>query len=380
MDEGVLEQTSHEAPKDKEDLFSGIEDKTVGGVEGDEGSHPLDKGFVEQTAYEPPESSDDMLAAAQEAADSLEEDINGGEGLKDQGADLDISDGPADVEFQMTDESFADGMSAGLPDVSGDGLDETIKEARPVAKKVTTGAKEVAGIPKGKGKKIDEMDFDMGGIDAGSGVSMMEEHFPPVKSGSSKAIKIIVFGFLGILLVAAGTWFGVDYFGGDKRSGISIKPVPAPQVQKKQEPVMDVVKPDAVTKPDQKSEQPVEAPVEKSVVEKMVEKKVEPAKDTVVTAKKEVKKPVKPVKKKPTNVVKAKYSVQIGFFGEINNAKNLYNKMKKKGYSVAIKKDRHKNKTVYRVLIGKYSSRDAAYRMMRKIKKIENMDAALHKL
>jgi len=35
---------------------------------------------------------------------------------------------------------------------------------------------------------------------------------------------------------------------------------------------------------------------------------------------------------------------------------------------------------VYRVLIGTYSSRDTATRMVRKIKKVEKMDAALHEL
>ncbi|MEE9523331.1 MAG: SPOR domain-containing protein, partial [Thermodesulfovibrionales bacterium] len=379
MDEGVLEQTAHEAPKDQEGIFAGVEDEPVGGLEGDDDSHPLDKEFVEQTSYEPPESSGDMFAAAQETADILEEKAGGEEGLGGRGDDLDIGGGPAEKELQITDESFVDEMPADLPGVSGENLDETIKEPRPSAKEVPTGTKKEAGLPKAKGKKIDEMNFDIGGIDTGKGVGMFDEFAPAVKSGRSRTIKIIAFGLLGIMIVAAATWFGLDYFGGDKRSGLSIKAVPTPKVQKKKEQVRDIVKPDTTIKDDQKSVQPVQTPAGKPV-EKKVEKKVEPVQDTVVTARKEVKKPAEPVKKKPAPVVKAKYSVQVGFFKESANARNLYNKMKRKGYSVTVKKDIHKGSTIYRVLVGKYSSRDAAYRMLRKIKKIENMDAALHVL
>jgi DNA-binding response OmpR family regulator/cell division septation protein DedD len=380
VDDVMIEQTAHEVPKGKEDLFSGIEEEQASDAQGDEETHPLDKGFVEQTAYESPESSGDMFEAAKDAVDSFEEEIGGEKVLEEQAEGFDIGSGPADDEIHMTDDSFSDNMPAESPDVSGDALDETLKEVKPVGKKAPVGAQQPDTVPKAKSKKIDDMDFDMGGLDAGSGAERFEDFAPVIKSGRSKTIKIIAFGLLGILIVAAATWFGLDYFGGNNKSTMQIKTVPTPQVQKKKEPVKEVVQPEATAQAEQQNVAPVDKPVEKPIVEKQVATNVEPTKNTATTAKKEVQKPAKPVKKKPAPVVKAKYSVQIGFFKEPANARSLYNKMKKKGYSVTVKKDRYKGSTVYRVLIGRYSSRDAAYRMIRKIKKIENMDAALHVL
>lgn len=76
----------------------------------------------------------------------------------------------------------------------------------------------------------------------------------------------------------------------------------------------------------------------------------------------------------------AAFSVQIGFFENLKNAETLAGKMKQKGYKVFIKnEEKVSGKMSYRVLIGKFSSRNGALALSEDILHKEGIKPILYK-
>lgn len=77
---------------------------------------------------------------------------------------------------------------------------------------------------------------------------------------------------------------------------------------------------------------------------------------------------------------KATFSVQIGFFGNLKNAETLAEKMKQKGYKVFVKNEETAGgKMSYRVLVGKFSSRNEALEQSEIILNKEGVKTILYK-
>jgi len=77
---------------------------------------------------------------------------------------------------------------------------------------------------------------------------------------------------------------------------------------------------------------------------------------------------------------KETFSAQVGFFGNLKNAEVLAEKMKRKGYKAFIKKEEKAvGKISYRVLVGKFSSRNEAVKQSKVILQKEGIKPVLYK-
>ncbi len=77
---------------------------------------------------------------------------------------------------------------------------------------------------------------------------------------------------------------------------------------------------------------------------------------------------------------KETFSLQVGFFGNLKNAEVLSEKMKRQGYKAFIKKEeKASGKISYRVLVGKYSSRNEALEYSKIILQKEGIKPVLYK-
>lgn len=85
-------------------------------------------------------------------------------------------------------------------------------------------------------------------------------------------------------------------------------------------------------------------------------------------------------KPREASVLKPGYYVQVGVFGVRSNAEKLYDALKRKKYSVSIKRDSIRGSTMYRVLIGRYGTRASAVKAMKRITSEEKINATLHRV
>jgi CheY-like chemotaxis protein/cell division septation protein DedD len=82
--------------------------------------------------------------------------------------------------------------------------------------------------------------------------------------------------------------------------------------------------------------------------------------------------------KKSVQGQSGKYSVQVGYFSVAANAESLSATLRSKNYDVFIDTAKKGGGTRYRVLVGRYKTRDEAMQMLRKMKKAEKLDAAIY--
>ncbi|MCK5059229.1 MAG: SPOR domain-containing protein [Candidatus Aminicenantes bacterium] len=73
------------------------------------------------------------------------------------------------------------------------------------------------------------------------------------------------------------------------------------------------------------------------------------------------------------------YSVQVGAFSSFTNAKNYAAKFGRLGYPTEILSTTSKNKTLYRVRVGNFKSKDAAEKGKKKLERMEKKKFAVRK-
>lgn len=194
---------------------------------------------------------------------------------------------------------------------------------------------------------IQEKEFDM----------YEEEKYPP--RGKKDPVKKIAIITASVITIAVLSFGALKIFQKDKGKEIPIA------VQKETQPEKS-----PLTKETVKETIPMDEKKTKEIaletVDDKSEKKNIPTKAVEKPDKPEQQKSVqkKPAEKKeskaPTEKMKDLYSVQVGVFESEKNAGSFADKFKQKGYDVFIKKESSEKKTLYRVLIGKYSENKKA--------------------
>ncbi|GBD99152.1 transcriptional regulatory protein YycF [bacterium BMS3Abin07] len=260
-------------------------------------------------------------------------------------------------------------------------LDDAIEEKSEI---VPDNAHDMPEYAENYGDEEQEIGLDSAGIDG--------EPEPPKQDeprigllgwlGNKRAV---AFGLAGLVVVILLTWAGLIFISGGgngSKSVSSIQPAAVSNGEKKESvnPDRSIAGSIEGVKKGPPSET-ITVPAEKTVGGIKTDNIAADVRKQAVPTPGKQQEPVSSVKKRPVVATgKVVYSVQVGFFRDVSNAKKLLKSLKKKGYNVFIKKINVKSRLFYRVLVGKYNTSAKALQMKRRIKRRERMDATLFRL
>jgi DNA-binding response OmpR family regulator/cell division septation protein DedD len=166
------------------------------------------------------------------------------------------------------------------------------------------------------------------------------------KNGNKRKILMLAAALALVAVIGIGTYMGLQFlFGGKDRTVVQTSRSDAPVLPKKKAESL----PGAQTKKG-RAEVPEHSPAVKETEETSA------------------------VRNKET------FSAQVGFFGNLKNAEVLAEKMKRQGYKAFIKKEeKAAGKISYRVLVGKFRSRNEALEQSKVILQKEGIKPVLYK-
>jgi len=204
------------------------------------------------------------------------------------------------------------------------------------------------------------------------------------KHGSRKKILMVAVTLVLIAVIGIGTYMGLQFlFAGNKDRPVVLSAVQEASLKDKNDLLGEKTEslPRTGTHPsvNEKEKKPAAIASEQN-------KKKETVQHTPAAATVKGQDPA-PGKSSVTKEAKvsgvqdnAAFSVQIGFFENLKNAEALAGKMKQKGYKVFIKnEEKVSGKMSYRVLIGKFSSRNGALELSEVILHKEGIKPILYK-
>lgn len=202
-----------------------------------------------------------------------------------------------------------------------------------------------------------------------------EEKYPSRKK--SDPVKKIAIITASVITIAALSFGALKIFQKDK--GKEIPSAVQKETQPEKSPLTKETVKETIPMDDEKTKEIV---LETETAKP--EKKSIPPKDAEKTDKPEQIKPIskKPLEKKeskaPAEKMRDLYSVQLGVFENENNAVSFADKLKQKGYDAFLKKETTEKKTLYRVLIGKFSENKKAVEQSQAILQKEGIKSIVY--
>ncbi|MEW6107866.1 MAG: SPOR domain-containing protein [Nitrospirota bacterium] len=310
-------------------------------------------GDLDEIEAEFAEDTGEALETLEEEISDLKEDYEIPEPFDDRG------EGDSAAEFEPPDTDLKAGGFFDK-DIDEEWLEEETKmEDIPDR----TGGKEVDEIFE---EEKEEQEEDRGKD------YLAEGYYIPEAEKKGTSVKKII-AVIGSLVVVAGLGFGAFtlwkmFFADTGKNAIETV---LEEASKSKTALPEEKITENMPQPDVKAKEAIPAiPVEtaKSGVEQPRDiKKPEP-----VPAKPETSVPPKDMQKKY-------YSVQVGAFGSEQNAESLADKLKKNGYDAFIQKDTTSgNRTIYRVLIGKFDERNMASQLAGSILRKEGIRSIVY--